>query len=46
MYWTPEVHVAAFAHPRFIADLVAQTDGTASKIGRKNRNKTAGAGRE
>jgi spermidine synthase len=46
MYWTPEVHVAAFAQPRFIADLVAQTDGTASKIGRKNRNKTAGARRE
>jgi spermidine synthase len=22
-YWTPEVHVAAFAQPRFIADLVA-----------------------
>jgi len=24
MYWTPEVHVAAFAQPRFIADLVAK----------------------
>jgi spermidine synthase len=23
-YWTPEVHVAAFAQPRFIADLVAK----------------------
>jgi spermidine synthase len=23
-YWTPEVHVAAFAQPRFIADLVAR----------------------
>jgi spermidine synthase len=46
MYWTPEVHVAAFAQPRFIADLVAQTDGTASKIGRKNRNKTARVRRE
>ncbi len=23
-YWTPEVHVAAFAKPRFIADLVAK----------------------
>jgi spermidine synthase len=22
MYWTPEVHVAAFAQPRFIAELV------------------------
>ena len=22
-YWTPEVHAAAFAQPRFIADLVA-----------------------
>ena len=22
-YWTPEVHVAAFAQPRFIAELVA-----------------------
>jgi spermidine synthase len=22
-YWTPEVHVAAFALPRFIADAVA-----------------------
>jgi len=25
-YWTPEVHVAAFAQPRFIADLVAKAD--------------------
>ncbi len=24
-YWTPELHVGAFALPRFIADLVAQT---------------------
>jgi spermidine synthase len=24
MYWTPEVHVAAFAQPRFIADAVAR----------------------
>jgi len=24
LYWTPEVHVAAFAQPRFIADLVAK----------------------
>jgi spermidine synthase len=24
MYWTPEVHVAAFAQPRFIADAVAK----------------------
>jgi spermidine synthase len=23
-YWTPEIHVAAFAQPRFIADLVAR----------------------
>jgi len=23
-YWTPEVHVAAFAQPRFIAELVAK----------------------
>ena len=23
-YWTPEVHVAAFALPRFIADMVAK----------------------
>ena len=23
-YWTPEVHVAAFALPRFIADVVAK----------------------
>jgi spermidine synthase len=23
-YWTPEVHVAAFAQPRFIADIVAK----------------------
>jgi spermidine synthase len=23
-YWTPEVHVAAFAHPRFIAEAVAK----------------------
>jgi spermidine synthase len=27
-YWTPEVHVAAFAQPRFIADLVAKPDGS------------------
>ena len=26
-YWTPEVHVAAFALPRFIADLVAKARG-------------------
>jgi spermidine synthase len=26
MYWTPEVHVAAFAQPRFIADLVARAE--------------------
>ncbi|MGA2894858.1 MAG: polyamine aminopropyltransferase [Xanthobacteraceae bacterium] len=26
MYWTPEVHVAAFAQPRFIADLVAKAE--------------------
>jgi spermidine synthase len=49
MYWTPEVHVAAFAQPRFIADLVADAEGR-RKIGRKNaRNagsKTAGPGRE
>ena len=25
-YWTPEVHVAAFAQPRFIADLVAKAE--------------------
>jgi spermidine synthase len=25
-YWTPEVHVAAFAQPRFIADLVANAE--------------------
>jgi spermidine synthase len=27
-YWTPEVHVAAFAQPRFIAELVAGADIT------------------
>jgi len=27
-YWTPEVHVAAFAQPRFIAELVARADTT------------------
>jgi spermidine synthase len=26
-YWTPEVHVAAFAQPRFIADVVAKAKG-------------------
>jgi spermidine synthase len=25
MYWTPEVHVASFAQPRFIAEAVAKT---------------------
>ena len=25
-YWTPEVHVAAFAQPRFIAELVDRAD--------------------
>ena len=49
MYWTPEVHVAAFAQPRFIADLVADAEGR-RKIGRKNarntESKTASAGRE
>jgi spermidine synthase len=50
MYWTPEVHVAAFAQPRFIADLVAETDGRPRKKGRKIESKTvsktAGARRE
>jgi spermidine synthase len=27
-YWTPEVHVAAFAQPRFIADMVANAPAT------------------
>jgi spermidine synthase len=49
MYWTPEVHVAAFAQPRFIADLVAESEGS-RKMGRKNarktQSKTASAGRE
>ena len=27
-YWTPEVHVAAFAQPRFIAELVARANTT------------------
>ncbi len=30
MYWSPEVHVAAFAQPRFIADAVAKA-GTPSR---------------
>jgi spermidine synthase len=34
-YWTPEVHVAAFAQPRFIADLVDRADPA-------KRHKTAG----
>ena len=34
MYWTPEVHVAAFAQPRFIADAVA-------KAGRRGKAKRA-----
>jgi spermidine synthase len=37
MYWTPEVHVAAFAQPRFIADLVAK----AEKRPRKTAHRTA-----
>jgi spermidine synthase len=31
-YWTPEVHVAAFAQPRFIADLVAKADRPARRV--------------
>jgi len=35
-YWTPEVHAAAFALPRFIADIVAAASrpGSRNKIGR------------
>ncbi len=33
MYWTPEVHVASFAQPRFIAEAVA-------KAGKKTRAKS------
>jgi len=33
MYWTPEVHVASFAQPRFIADAV-------TKAGKKTRAKS------
>jgi spermidine synthase len=33
MYWTPEVHVASFAQPRFIADAVA-------KAGKQSRAKS------
>ena len=40
-YWTPEVHVAAFAQPRFIADLVAKADGTKTDK-TKNRAKRRG----
>jgi len=44
MYWTPEVHVAAFAQPRFIADLVAEGMGRPrKKAGRETESKTAGA---
>jgi spermidine synthase len=39
-YWTPEVHVAAFAQPRFIADLVARADETK----RQQRTGRRGAG--
>jgi spermidine synthase len=34
-YWTPEVHVAAFAQPRFIADLVAKGINPGTKAGTK-----------
>jgi hypothetical protein len=34
-YWTPEVHVAAFAQPRFIADLVDKGCAEASQDGRQ-----------
>jgi len=40
-YWTPEVHVAAFAQPRFIAGLVAKADGTKTDK-TKNRAKRRG----
>ena len=47
MYWTPEVHAAAFAQPRFIADLVAEGVGRPRKKGgRETESKTAGARRE
>jgi spermidine synthase len=39
MYWTPEVHVAAFAQPRFIADLVAKPDARPRKTERKTEFK-------
>jgi spermidine synthase len=34
-YWTPEVHVAAFAQPRFIADLVAKGTKARTNAGTK-----------
>jgi spermidine synthase len=39
-YWTPEVHVAAFAQPRFIADVVAKAKAGA-KARAKSRAKAA-----
>jgi spermidine synthase len=41
-YWTPEVHVAAFAQPRFIADLVAR--GCAPKQAKTAGRRTPGFG--
>jgi len=46
MYWTPEVHVAAFAQPRFIADLVAEGVGRPRRKRGETESKTAGARRE
>jgi spermidine synthase len=46
MYWTPEVHVAAFAQPRFIADLVVKKNEGNRKTGHKKANKTSGARRD
>ena len=38
-YWTPEVHVAAFALPRFIAENVAKANRLARRAGAESRSR-------
>jgi spermidine synthase len=44
-YWTPEVHVAAFALPRFIADKVAGADSGVAPAPRDRRVRPIRSGR-
>jgi spermidine synthase len=44
-YWTPEVHLAAFALPRFIADKVAAAGSSVAPVARDRRVRPIRSGR-